>query len=107
MTKTYDYIIVGAGSAGCLLAERLSRSGKHQVLLVEAGKKDNKQEIKIPSAHRGANFYAPSSEFQAVASEAKRFATEPVQPSDLQAQSTPAESVRSQPTAEWFASSAE
>ncbi|MDE4920631.1 choline dehydrogenase-like flavoprotein [Cupriavidus metallidurans] len=36
-TPTYDYIVVGAGSAGCIMAERLSASGVHRILLVEAG----------------------------------------------------------------------
>jgi choline dehydrogenase len=44
----YDYIIVGAGSAGCILAERLSASGQHSVLLLEAGGPDTSLWFRIP-----------------------------------------------------------
>jgi choline dehydrogenase len=44
----FDYVIVGAGSAGCVLANRLSADGKHSVLLLEAGPKDSNLWIHIP-----------------------------------------------------------
>ncbi|MCM2292350.1 GMC family oxidoreductase [Allorhizobium sp. BGMRC 0089] len=44
----FDYIIIGAGSAGCVLANRLAANREHRVLLIEAGGKDNYHWIHIP-----------------------------------------------------------
>jgi choline dehydrogenase len=54
----YDYIIVGAGSAGCVLAARLSENAAHRVLLIEAGGSDRTPLIQVPIGY-GRTFNDP------------------------------------------------
>ena len=58
MAAEFDYIIVGAGSAGCVLANRLTESGRHRVLLLEAGGEDRNIWIHIPLGY-GKHFSNP------------------------------------------------
>ena len=52
----YDFVIVGAGSAGCVLAERLTANGRHKVLLLEAGGSDLNFYIQMPLGY-GKTFF--------------------------------------------------
>ena len=50
--ETFDYIIIGAGSAGCVLANRLSANPNNKVLVIEAGDEDKNFWIKVPAGFR-------------------------------------------------------
>lgn len=54
-----DFIIVGAGSAGCILADRLSENGRHSVLIIEAGGRDDGFWFKIPIGY-ARSYYNPA-----------------------------------------------
>ncbi len=56
MASRFDYIVVGAGSAGCAVAERLSRDGRSSVAVIEAGGSDNKFFVQMPLGY-GKTFF--------------------------------------------------
>jgi choline dehydrogenase len=59
MSDVFDYVIVGAGTAGCVLANRLSADGKTRVLLLEAGGSDRTLWIQLPIGY-GRTFFDPN-----------------------------------------------
>src|SRR4051812_19026675 len=57
--QTYDFIIVGSGSAGSVLADRLSASGRYSVLVLEAGGTDRRFYVQMPLGY-GKTFFDPA-----------------------------------------------
>ncbi|TIQ46809.1 MAG: choline dehydrogenase, partial [Mesorhizobium sp.] len=57
--QTYHFIIVGSGSAGSVLAERLSASGRFSVLVLEAGGTDRRFYVQMPLGY-GKTFFDPA-----------------------------------------------
>ena len=57
--QAFDFIIIGAGTAGCVLANRLSESGRHSVLLLEAGGSDRSFWLRVPIGY-GKSFFNPA-----------------------------------------------
>ncbi|HUG60884.1 MAG TPA: GMC family oxidoreductase N-terminal domain-containing protein, partial [Methylomirabilota bacterium] len=58
MIEEADTVVVGAGSAGCVVAERLSRDGRHRVAVIEAGPSDRSFWVQVPLGY-GRTFYDP------------------------------------------------
>ena len=67
--ESFDYIVVGAGSAGCVLANRLTESGRYRVLVLEAGGSDASFWVRMPIGY-GKTYYDPRFNW--------KFMTEPV-----------------------------